>query len=106
LLWYDVELEFLTPDPYLMARIVPLSTLLTASGGRVGWASPDIGSQTSNKVSIELWTKRVSGGALSNSFPYAQHVFPGVQNMRLGDRTLDSNAQHAVVDGQAVDNSG
>lgn len=105
LLWYDVEFEFLTPDPYLLGLIVPLSTTLTAAGGKVGWASPDIGSQTSNKVSIEFWTKRVSGGALSSSFPYAQHVLAGVQNMRLGDRTIDANAQHAVVDGQAVDNA-
>jgi hypothetical protein len=106
LLWYDVEFEFLTPDPYLLSLIVPLSTLISASGGRVGWASPAIGSQTSNKVSIEFWTKRVSSGALSSSFPYAHHALPGVQNMRLGDRTIDVNAQHAVVDGQAVNNSG
>jgi len=105
LLWYDVELEFLSPDPYLMSLLVPLSNLITVSGPTVGWAAPAIGSQSANGVSLELYTKRAKGGALSQTFPYAHHAFPFLQNMRLSDRTLDANAQHAIVTGQAVENA-
>lgn len=105
LLWYDIELEFLTVDPYLMSILVPTSTLISASGSRVGWASPPIGSTASNGVSVELWTKRAKGGALSLTFPYAHHALPKLQNMKLSDRTLDANAQHAIIQGQAVENA-
>lgn len=105
LLWYDVEFEFLTPDPYLMSLLLEQSSLITASASRIGWAAPRIGAQTGNGRSVEFWTKRAKGGAQSLTFPYAHHALPLVQNMKLGDRTFDSGAQHAIITGQAVENS-
>ncbi len=104
LLWYDIELEFLTPDPYLHAILLPLGHALTSSSAH-GFAFPEIGTQDSDGVSLEFWCKRVSAGALSQTFPYAHWALPLVKNLRIGDRVLDANAQHSVITGQAFENA-
>lgn len=102
--WYDVTMEFLTPDPHLHALLLPLSSKIV-SGSATGWAFPRIGSQAANGISVEFFTKRIKNGALSAVFPYAHWALPLVQNLSPGDKTLDANEQHSIVTGQAVENA-
>lgn len=101
--WYDLVMEFVTPDPYLHALLLPLSNLLTA-GSAIGWGFPRLGSQEADGISVEFFTKRIKNGVLSAVFPYAQWALPLVKNMSPGNKTLDANAQHSIINGQAFEN--
>ncbi len=104
--WYDVEFDFIKADPYLFSLLLPTSELLTASGGRVGFAAPALGLLEGDGVSVEMWAKRIKNGALDLDFPYQWWVLPLVKNFSEGDKTLDSGAQHTVLKGQAFENTG
>lgn len=99
---YDVTITICTPDPYLQAKLSG-GDVLTA-GGKVGFADPAIGVVTGNGVSIEIWTLRILSGALDSDSPYAWHVYPRVQNLRVGDYTHQNGSLAPVFSGQAVEN--
>lgn len=100
----DVELELLTPDPYLHALLIGTGDLLEPASGGVGFAYPSIGAITGNGVSIELWAKRIDNGALDATNPYAWWALPRVTNLRLGDREFSASAQKSPIVGQALEN--
>lgn len=101
----DVTVTLLTPDPYLMA-LMSGGDVLDLGSGRVGYAAPAIGLlPTEEGISLEGWAKRVINGSLATTWPYARHVFPKLQNLRLNDWSLDSGSQKPSFTGQAVENS-
>ena len=99
----DIDLELLTPDPYLHTLLASGGELLTANGG-VGFAYPPLGAVTGNGVSIELWAKRIDDGSLDATNPYAWWVLPRIKNLRLGDREFSATAQKSPFVGQALEN--
>lgn len=99
---YDVTITLCTPDPYLQAFLSGGDVL--ESGEKVGFADPPIGIITGNGVSIELWALRIDSGAIDVDSPYAWHVYPRVQNLRVGDYTHQNGALLPVYSGQAVEN--
>lgn len=98
----DLDFDFLTTDPNLLSLFIQQGSVLT-SGQAIGFAAPPIG-QVSGQVSIELWTKRVKGGAVDPDFPYAHHLFPYVQNLQEGQHDFSSSIGHLLLTGSAVEN--
>lgn len=99
----DLDLDFASDDPQLLSILVPQGGILSV-GGAVGFAGPPIGVQ-SGQCGIELWTKRVSGGVVDPTFPYAHWLFPYVNNVQLGNREFSSTAGHTLLSGEAVENT-
>lgn len=99
----DMSITLLTPDPYL-SQLLSGGVVLT-DGPAKGFAYPEIGVSPTQIVSVEVWTKRINNGALDSDYPYAWWVFPQVQNLRIGDKTLNGQTQLAVFTGQAVENA-
>ena len=99
----DLTITLLTPDPFL-SQLLSGGVVLT-DGDAKGFAYPGIGVAPTQLVSIEVWAKRIKNGALDPDFPYAWWVFPQVQNLRIGDKTLNAQTQNAVFTGQAVENA-
>lgn len=100
----DFTLTLTRPDPYV-TTLLSDGTLLSASGDRVGYAYPAIGTVTDKHVSIELWAKRILNGTLDPDYPYAHWAFPLAQNLRVGDKTFNSGNQGTVISGQLVENT-
>lgn len=100
---YDVTLTMLTPDPYI-ANFLSDGSKTISSGGRIGYASPAIGTVSGNGVSIELWAKRINSGDLDSSSPYAWWAYPKVKNLRLSPYTHDANGLKPQYVGQALEN--
>lgn len=100
----DVELELLTPDPFLHTLLSSGGALLQPGGGGYGFAYPPLGPITGNGVSIELWAKRIDNGDLDSTNPYAWWALPKVKNLRLGDREFSASAQKSPFVGQALEN--
>lgn len=98
----DIELDFLSPDPYLHALL--LGTAVLDDAGAKGFAYPPIGQVTGDGVSVEFWTKRIIAGAVSTVHPYAQWAFPRVRSLRIGARTFGGDVQHSLITGQANEN--
>lgn len=78
-----VTLSLLTPDPEL-SELLSGGTVLTDTAA-VGYAAPAIGPMTEDKVSVELWTKRINAGVLDATFPYARWAYPLLTKVRPGD---------------------
>jgi hypothetical protein len=101
----DVNIELLTPDPYLQ-EMLSGGTLLDPGGGApMGFAAPPIGEVTGNGVSVELWANRIDDGDLDLNYPYAWWVYPKLRNLRIGDYSHENGANHPVFSGQAVENA-
>ncbi len=101
----DIELDFLTPDPYLHSVLISNGALLTPGGGGVGWAFPPVGKVTGNGVSLELFAKRIIDNAQSTVHPWALWALPKVRSLRLGDRAFSGTAaQHSLITGQCNEN--
>jgi len=101
----DIELELLTPDPFLHQLLTDGGIAFAAAGGGEGFQYPPIGQLTGFGVSIELWSKRIDSGALDNTYPYAWWVLPRVQNLKLGDREFSETAQKSPFTGEAYENA-
>lgn len=101
----DLTIVLNTPDPRLM-EMLSGGDLLTASGGRVGFAAPALGiSDTESGVSLELWTKRINNGGLDSTHAYAHWVYPRVVNLRLTDHSHEAAALKPSFTGQALQSS-
>lgn len=101
----DIELDFLTPDPYLHAVLISDGDLLL-SGGAAGFAFPPVGKLTTLGVSVQLWAKRYISGAVSQAHPYALWALPSVRSLKLGPREFSGTAaQHSVISGQCNENA-
>lgn len=98
----DIEFDFLTEDPNLLSIMIPQGAVLT-SGGATGFAGPPIGQQ-SGQCAVELWTKRINGGVVDPTFPYAHWLFPYVNNLQEGDHEFSSTVGHLILSGQALEN--
>lgn len=101
----DIELELLSPDPFLHQLLSTGGVAFAAAGGGTGFQYPALGAQTGNGVSIELWAKRIDNGDLDSTYPYAWWVLPKVKNLRLGDRDFSASAQLSPFTGQALENA-
>lgn len=101
----DLELDFITPDPYLHAILISNGALLLPAGGGAGFAFPPVGKVTGNGVSIEMWCKRVIAGSQSTEHPWALWGLPKVRSLRLGAREFSGTAaQHSLITGQCNEN--
>lgn len=101
----DLDLDFITPDPYLHSILIANSVLLTAAAG-TGWAFPPIGKVTGNGVSVEMWAKRIIGGKQSLVSPWAHWALPFVRSLQLGDRAFSGTAVgHSIITGQCNENA-
>lgn len=98
----DIDFDFLTEDPNFLSIMVPNGAVLT-SGGATGFAAPAIGI-SSGQVGVELWTKRINGGVVDGTFPYAHWLFPYVNNLQSGNRIFSATAGHMLFTGEAVEN--
>jgi len=102
----DIDLDIITPDPYLHAILIANSVLLSPAGGGAGWAFPPVGVVSGNGVSLELFCKRVIGGSQSQVHPWAQWALPLVRSLQLGDRAMSGTAaQHSLITGQCNENA-
>lgn len=103
---FDLDMDFISPDPYVLSLLLPQSSLLTGmmSGG-VGVAAPPIGVVVNNGVSLEFWVKRVIDGVLSTVHPYMHWAFPKVLNAQEGARELSNTTEHGLVTAQAFENA-
>lgn len=99
----DIDIDFVTPNPFLHAVLLSQGELLSLSGGGYGFAAPPIGPIESNGVSIEVWTKRIIDGVLSVVHPYAHWALPKVLNIQQGARELSNTAQHTLLTAQAYE---
>lgn len=102
---YDLDLDFLTPDPYLLNILLSNGALLTGSGARVGYQFPKIGLVTGDGISIEFFTQRMVDGAQSQVHGFSQWALPRVMNMQAGARDLTNAEQHSLVSGQCFENA-
>lgn len=101
----DVDLDFITPDPYLHAILIANSVLLTGPAGGAGWGFPPVGKVTGNGVSIEMFAKRIVAGSVSAVHPYAHWALPKVRSLQLGDRQFSGTAVgHSLITGQCNEN--
>jgi hypothetical protein len=117
LLRVDFTLTICTPDPYALDLLVEGSKLVASAGQGAGgatadadrpygWAMPAIGTLTLERLSLELWTKRIDpGGDLDPEYPYAWHVLPLTMRRRTTDTTLANGAVVPVVTGKAYTNN-
>ena len=99
----DLELDFLTPDPYLHSILISQGAVLSGAWGK-GWAYPPIGA-LSGQLSVELWAKRIDNGVPDASFPYAWWTLPRVRNARLGAREFSNTVQHSIVTARCYENT-
>lgn len=99
----DIDLEFLSTDPFLIDILVSGATVLT-SGGLRGFAYPPVGVM-SGQCSLELWAKRINNGILDPTAPYARWALPFVNNVRFGDRDFSSAAGHTLLTAEAHENT-
>lgn len=119
LLRCDFEMVICKPDPFLQTILVEGSKTISATGlptttgnpgvgadvGRpYGWALPALGVISSNRVSIEIWTKRIDNGELMDVYPYAWWVLPSTRRRRLGQTQLANSAVVPVITGKAYEN--
>lgn len=102
---WDIEIDLLTPDPYLHDVLLSSGALLSPVGGGVGFGFPEIGTIPEDAVSVELWAKRIESGALSQSFPYAHWAVPFVKNLKTGVKEFANTAQHSAITGQCYQNA-
>lgn len=106
--WWDWGITLCSADPYLEAIFSGGSVLdMTAelgAGAPSGYAAPPIGVIQSERISVELWAKRVLDGDLDPDFPYAWWAFPKVANLRPGDRTFGSGNQTPEFTGRSLEN--
>lgn len=116
LLRCDFELIVCKPDPYLLTKAVEGSKTISATGQGAGgsavdanrpfgWAMPAIGDIALQRVSIEVWTKRIDvGGDLMTEYPYAWWVLPLTTRRRIGEATLANGAVVPTITGKAYEN--
>jgi hypothetical protein len=101
----DIEIELLTPDPFLHELLSTGGLAFSSLGGLgTGYQYPPIGEMVSDGVSIELWAKRISNGALDVQAPYAWWAIPKVLNLSLGDREFAESAQKSPFTGECYEN--
>lgn len=99
----DVELQICTHDPFLMEMLTDGASVLS-DGTLRGYSGPSVGEVAGDGVSIEIWTKRITGGALDPDAPYAWHVWPKVTSLRPGARTFEDGPNMPTFTGQANEN--
>lgn len=102
---WDVEVDLLTPDPYLHKILLSQGAVLLPGGGGAGFAFPPIGPIPDDAVSIELWAKRIEAGALSLVHPYAHWAVPRVTGCKTGPKEFSNTAQHSVITASAYENA-
>lgn len=100
----NITITLLTPDPQLSELLSGGDVLTT--GGAVGYAAPPLAALTESPVSIEVWAKRIRGGRVDPTFPYAWWVYPWVSYLRPADHTQDNAALKPAFEGQAFENTG
>lgn len=100
----DFTIQILTPDPYASAMLSQGSVMSGFDGARVGWKAPALGVQTSNGISIELWTKRIDNGDLDVDSPYGWWVYPKAKNLKLDPWEHGASALKPSFSGELYEN--
>lgn len=119
LLRCDFTLVICKPDPYLQAITCTGSKAISATGlptteGHAGspadanrpygWATAAIGPISRQRVSIEVFTKRIDNGELMDDYPFAWWVLPSTSKHRLDTVTLGNNVLAPSISGKAFEN--
>lgn len=102
--WWDFGITLCSPDPYLEAILSGGDTIDLGADVPAGYAAPPIGVIQAERISVELWAKRVLDGDLDPDFPYAWWAFPKIANLRPGDRTFNSGSQQPQFSGRSLEN--
>lgn len=77
----------------------------TAGPGVAGYAMPNMGIVGNpNGVSLEVWSKAISGGVQASIQPYWRWVFPAAKNMHVMPRTLTNANAESVYEGDGFQN--
>lgn len=106
---YNIELTIATPDPELTHLLV--GGLLETDAdpafvGATGYGAPQLNvNEKPNGVSIELWSQRITDGALDPEFPYLWTIWPRVKSMRLGPMRWFNGVQTRPFVGNAIENA-
>lgn len=102
----DVTIEVCTPDPYL-CRLLEGGLAITAglTGSRVGYAAPRLGTASSQRISLELWQKRILNGDLDADSPYAWWTYPMIRNLRRDPHEHGNGTLKQVFKGQAYEST-
>lgn len=99
----DVDLTICSWAPKL-ANMLTGGAILT-DGDAEGFAYPPLGTVAANRVSIEVWAKRIVAGDLDPDFPYAWWVLPNVRNLRIGQKTFENGPSFPNFTGQGYENA-
>jgi len=98
-----LDMQICPYDPELF-ELLRGGTVLTASGGRVGYAAPRVGNDPQpNGVSLEVWCKRYINGSPDPTFQYEQFIFPRT-HWAFGSRKIEDGFQIAVLTGWGDEN--
>ena len=100
--WIDVEITLCKWDPRAI-EMLSNSTVLS-SGAFIGGAAPSLGPVNSDTVSLEVWSKIVSGDDLAPDRSYAWHVYPRIKNLKLADWKHENGPLLPTFTGQAIEN--
>lgn len=98
----NVTIRLVTPDPQL-SEMLSGGDVLT-DGAAVGYAAPALGDVEENRVSVELWTKRIRDGRIDPTFPYAWWAYPWVENLRPNGHEHANAALLPEFVGEAYEN--
>lgn len=103
----DVSLSvaICNPDPEF-TELVSGGTVLSTGGLAVGYRFPVGGAIANpNGVSIEVWSKAVSGGRQAAVNPYWHWVFPSARLHPAGQRTIENGLMANTFEGNGSGNA-
>ena len=100
----DIELSLAIPEPELVFLLTRNSRLLKLDGETVGWGHPELFKRfTDEGVCLEGWQKRIVGGVVGVPSAW-RWIFPRVNKMQVGQRTLENGSVETVLMGHGYMN--
>lgn len=95
----NLTLDILSPDPDLQEILVGGTVLADGDG----YAYPDLGAISDDRVSIECWSRAVIDGDFATTNPYIWWAFPETQ-WQYGARNLEEDYMGLPFSGTATEN--
>lgn len=102
---WDIAVNFVSQDPFL-SELMSNGSVLTF-GADKGFASPPLGDISDERISFEVWAKRVDPdtGDLDADAPYAWYAFPFLKNLKIGERAFANANIPAPFTAEAYENA-
>lgn len=100
----NLELSLCDADPQ-MAELLTGGTVFTSGSEAVGYALPPVG-DVGNEfgVSVEAWTKNISGSTLDADYPYVRWVMPKTF-WTFSDKTFENGPIVQAFTGKGEENA-